>query len=158
MPGTNHRSSSAAVALQKCPMMGCTEIDTQNHIFTCQHSARALANISTKVKIATKDLCKVPRYWLSGREVLADFQTGKGKKRVKGIHHNRKWGSLGYFPKDTLLQLQAVLGKNKGTKLAMEVNKMVIESLFEIDSKRIDAIKDLINANKACKDPLWVPP
>jgi len=148
----------AAVALQKCPMMGCTNLDTQDHIFTCRHSARDLASISTKVRNATRDLAKVPRYWLSGKEVQPDFQTGKGKKRVKGIHHNRKWGSLGYFPKGTLLQLQAVLGKDKGIKLAMEVNKIVIESLFEIDTKRIEAIKSLINANKGYKDPIWVPP
>jgi ribonuclease HI len=48
----------AAVALQKCPMMGCTDLDTQDHIFTCRHSARDLANISTKVRNATRDLAK----------------------------------------------------------------------------------------------------
>ena len=147
-----------AVALQQCPIMGCTETDTQDHIFTCPHSAPALAKISSKVKEITRDQAKVPRYWLSGKEVLADFQSGKKKNRVKGIHHNRKWGSLGYFPKGTLVQLQAILGRENGIKLAMEVNRVVVESLFNIESERIEAIRSLINANKGLKDPLWVPP
>ena len=40
----------------------------------------------------------------------------------------------------------------------MEVNKVVVESLFNIESERIEAIRSLVNANKGLKDPSWVPP
>jgi len=150
-----------AVALQQCPFPKCTQPDTQDHIFTCPYSKRPLAEISTKVKLITrdyKDLPKVRRYWLSGRETLLDFQTAKPKVRVKGIHHNRKWGSLGFFPKDTLTQITNVLGNKKGMEVAIRINQTVVELLYRIDLLRLEAIKTLIEANKGTKDIKWAPP
>jgi hypothetical protein len=149
------------VALQQCPFPKCTEPDTQDHIFTCPYSKRGLAEISTKVNHITRDyigLPKVRRYWLSGKETLLDFQTARPKTRVKGIHHNRKWGSLGLFPKDTLAHLTGVLGNKKGLEVAIRINQAVVDSLYRIDILRQEAIKTLIASNKSVKDVKWAPP
>jgi ribonuclease HI len=155
------RHVKEAVALQQCPFPECTEHDSQDHIFTCPYSKQALAEITTKVRHITRDYkepIKVKRYWLSGRETLQDFQTAKPKLRVKGIHHNRKWGSLGYFPKDTLKHLVNLLGNKEGMDMAVRINQTVVESLYRIDSLRLEAIKTLIRDNKSKKDIKWAPP
>ena len=153
---------AAAVEDEQCPKLGCTERDTQNHIYHCQHSARGLKGISNLVRTCTdkaKQGLRIPRYWLTTAEPPELCRAPKGRNKVAPIHANRKWGSLGFFPKGILNILTQELGRKKGMQTAKEINAIVIGELFKIDQDRVNCIKEIINDQRTTnEDPFWVPP
>jgi ribonuclease HI len=142
-----------ATSSSMCPMSGCACKDTQDHILYCRHSRQTLSKLTHKVNTITEQCSTgltIEAYWIPGVDRRPPSDTGKPRPKLK-------WGTLGLVPKDTWNHLVSVLGESKAREIALKINLEVVNTLFQLDAKRMSRIRKIIHPEPGIPNDAWKP-